>query len=43
MGNISARAIIFMQIPNAKDLQKLGTTEIHIIRKRRKICPMFSE
>jgi len=39
MGNRSARAITFLRktVPNAKDLQKLGTLAIHIIRKKRKI------
>jgi len=39
MGNRSARAITFLckTVPNAKHLQKLGTLEIRIIRKKRKI------
>ena len=39
MGNTSARAITFLYttVPIAKDLKELGTTEIHIIRKKRKI------
>jgi hypothetical protein len=39
MGNKSGSAIIILckTVPNAKDLQKLGTLEIHIIRKKRKI------
>jgi hypothetical protein len=39
MGNTSVRVITFLckTLPNAKDLQKLGTPEIDIIRKRRKI------
>jgi hypothetical protein len=30
-------------VPNAKDLQKLGTLEIHIIRKKRKISVPCSQ
>jgi DNA-binding transcriptional regulator YiaG len=44
MGNTSARAITFLckTVPNAKDLQKLGTLEIRIIRRKRKISvPCF--
>jgi DNA-binding transcriptional regulator YiaG len=39
MRNTSARAITFLckTAQNAKDLKELGTTEIHIIRKKRKI------
>ena len=39
MGNTSARAITFLctTVPNAKYLKELGTIEIHIIRKKRKI------
>jgi hypothetical protein len=39
MGNTSAKAITFLckTVPNAKDLQKLGTLEIRIIIKKRKI------
>jgi hypothetical protein len=39
MGNTSARAITFLckTVLNAKNLQKLGSLEIRIIRKRRKI------
>jgi hypothetical protein len=43
MGNKSGSAIIILckTVPNAKDLQKLGTLEIHIIRKKRKISVHF--
>jgi hypothetical protein len=45
MGNISARAITLLckTVPNAKDLQKLGTIGLHIIRQKWKISPIFSE
>jgi hypothetical protein len=44
MGNTPARAITFLckTVPNEKDLQKSGTLEIRIIRKKRKISvPCF--
>jgi hypothetical protein len=44
MGNTSVRAITFLHktVSNAKELQKLGTLEILIIRKKRKISvPRF--
>ena len=43
MGNISARTITFYAkiVPNAKDLQKLGTFEIRITRKKGKSVPCF--
>jgi hypothetical protein len=44
MRNTSARVITFLckTVPNAKDLQKLGTLEIRIIIKKRKIyVPCF--
>ena len=44
MRNTSASAITFLHkiVPNAKHLQKLGTLEVHIIRKKRgKILSCF--
>jgi len=46
MGNTSAMAITFLckckTVPNAKDLQKLGTLELSVMRKKRKISvPCF--
>jgi len=44
MGNTSAGQSYFMQkFPNEKYLQKLGTLEFRIIRKKRKISFPFSE
>jgi hypothetical protein len=45
MGNTSARAITFLHktVPKAKHSQKLGTLEVHIIRKKRKNSVPFSE
>jgi hypothetical protein len=44
MGNTSVRVITFLckTLPNANHLQKLGTLEMGIIRKKRKISvPCF--
>jgi len=43
MGNTYARAITFSHktVPKAKDLQKLGTLEVRIIRKKRKTLSCF--
>jgi len=43
MGNTSARAITFLHktASNAKDLQKLGTLEVRIVRKKTSV--LFSE
>jgi len=45
MGNTSAREITFLHkiVPNAKDLQKLGTLEVCNIRKNRKHSVLFSQ
>ena len=48
MGNTSARAITFLYktVPNAKDLEELGTLDIHIIRgggEEENFGPMLSE
>jgi len=45
MGNTSARAITFLHktVQKAKDLQKLGTLEVCIIRKKSKNSVLFSE